>query len=484
MKKSLQTIQKFALAIALVLATSSLFAQINTFEVVWERTISNNSTRPTWFSTGDEADNSHKGTERGIAYSPIDKCVLVSSRAKGIPAIYIVDPLTGADNGQMITNGLYDESKKEYTVYPMNYVEVSEDGYVLAGNMILNTEESIEEQIKDASGTVIGTRLKFRGWRVWKWYSVNSEPVKFIEHNNGGYRLGDKFTVVGNLEDDAIIYAVPGARALVLRWIVTDGLLNPTPQTIELKQVLYDQAANLSIATLSADPAESFNITGSGIKPTWFTADGTINSPMILTANIPSGFGAHDGKVFELNGRKYMSTYYYKSSSSSSPTGQGMIIDITNGGENVTDADVYGITPSIGTPLASSYNAGSVEPAVINEVVHLFVCTPDVGIACFRAPQLVSGIRAVVGEGVEFTNYPNPADKETTIRYELPSTYTGAVNIKIFDTKGQLVKEFNENEYSGKKDILMQTENFATGMYYCKMTAGEYSAMRKIAVIR
>jgi hypothetical protein len=86
------------------------------------------------------------------------------------------------------------------------------------------------------------------------------------------------------------------------------------------------------------------------------------------------------------------------------------------------------------------------------------------------------------------TVYPNPSRKITDIRYEIPD---GVVSIKIYNSCGQLVKEFNQftNHQSPVNHITWHGDDDAgrkvsAGIYFVELQADNYKQIEKVILIR
>lgn len=92
-----------------------------------------------------------------------------------------------------------------------------------------------------------------------------------------------------------------------------------------------------------------------------------------------------------------------------------------------------------------------------------------------------------------YQNYPNPfhAGKQTTISYELDKNYTNAVNLKIYNLNGELVRMLLENvsrnaggpyneTWDGKND---NNEQVAPGTYLCQLIVANNIKFIKIVLV-
>jgi uncharacterized delta-60 repeat protein len=80
-------------------------------------------------------------------------------------------------------------------------------------------------------------------------------------------------------------------------------------------------------------------------------------------------------------------------------------------------------------------------------------------------------------------NRPNPFSQHTTISYQLPSS--GTASLKIYNAAGQLVKTFNmSQQQAGYHQVEWSGSNIPAGVYFYRLTAGNYQATKKLVVVR
>ncbi|MBV6478798.1 MAG: hypothetical protein HGGPFJEG_01555 [Ignavibacteria bacterium] len=84
-------------------------------------------------------------------------------------------------------------------------------------------------------------------------------------------------------------------------------------------------------------------------------------------------------------------------------------------------------------------------------------------------------------------NYPNPFNPSTTINYELPES--GQVTLRIYDLLGKEVATLvNEKLEAGRYSVTFNGSSvsggLASGMYFYKITAGNYTAVKKMVLIK
>lgn len=84
-----------------------------------------------------------------------------------------------------------------------------------------------------------------------------------------------------------------------------------------------------------------------------------------------------------------------------------------------------------------------------------------------------------------YQNYPNPFNPVTKISYELRVTSYEIVSLKIYDVLGNEVAVLvNEKQSPGSYSVDFDGSNFASGMYFYKLSAGEFEQVRKMVLVK
>jgi hypothetical protein len=124
------------------------------------------------------------------------------------------------------------------------------------------------------------------------------------------------------------------------------------------------------------------------------------------------------------------------------------------------------------------------------------------GISTSTSPEITvlnnsnSSIKAIFEEGVSDVkdetqpgkfvlsqNYPNPFNPNTTISYQLPKS--GLVTIKVFDILGNEIETLvNENKPAGNYNINFDASKLSTGVYIYRIFSGDYTAAKKMLLIK
>jgi hypothetical protein len=81
-------------------------------------------------------------------------------------------------------------------------------------------------------------------------------------------------------------------------------------------------------------------------------------------------------------------------------------------------------------------------------------------------------------------NWPNPFHPSTLIRFGLPRE--AAVSFDLFDVTGRRIKKLVDNEVypAGWHTIHLDGTGLASGVYFCRMKAGDFEGSRKLVLMR
>jgi len=84
---------------------------------------------------------------------------------------------------------------------------------------------------------------------------------------------------------------------------------------------------------------------------------------------------------------------------------------------------------------------------------------------------------------VLYQNYPNPFNPSTNISFSIPANLF--VKVQIFDINGKLVSEpVNENLGPGNYQVTYNANNTSSGIYYYRLSAGDFSETKKMVLLK
>jgi Secretion system C-terminal sorting domain/Bacterial Ig domain len=91
--------------------------------------------------------------------------------------------------------------------------------------------------------------------------------------------------------------------------------------------------------------------------------------------------------------------------------------------------------------------------------------------------------KQVIPQAFELSqNYPNPFNPETEIQLALPEESDWQID--VYNIQGQVVKSFSGHSPAGVVTITFQGDNLASGMYFYRAIAGEYTETRKMILLK
>lgn len=80
-------------------------------------------------------------------------------------------------------------------------------------------------------------------------------------------------------------------------------------------------------------------------------------------------------------------------------------------------------------------------------------------------------------------NYPNPFNPVTNIEFTIPES--ADVKLDVYDQTGRLVATLmNQSQQAGTYKVSFNANNLSSGVYFYKLTAGSFSAVKKMVLIK
>ncbi|HHZ89282.1 TPA: YHYH protein [Candidatus Poribacteria bacterium] len=171
-------------------------------------------------------------------------------------------------------------------------------------------------------------------------------------------------------------------------------------------------------------------------------------------------------------------------------TGETLSTDTVDSGYTMTFVDVIGARAArIGDVLEITVSSTSSQVGV--QVERHVVSIDDVGLSQIRVPDMLA--YEVPTETALLPNYPNPFNPETWIPFRLAKD--ADVSLRIYNTAGSLVRTIELGhhhatvyETKGKAAYWDGRNNFgeqvASGVYFYRLQAGDYSQTRKMVILK
>lgn len=408
----------------------------NSTEVGWKRaTIDNN--KPDWFFTD---------TERGLAYA--NNKIYVVSRNAGTK-VKILNFIDGKDIGELSVAGITGGA------FPLNDIEGSDNGMLLGCNLTTSTGTS--------------------NFKVYKWDNETSNPELYIDYaSSSNLRLGDKFTLQGDITKNAVLLAAAAAGTKVVRWLVIDGVLQ-TPTEITLPVAM----GNFPCVAATGTNADSDLILNSQAKNIILYSNTGVNKGSLGNTIVDSDSNAT--KYFELDGKKYLAVFQSKQIASSTHGNNCRIVDITGG---FASATIVSTTDRLGNDFNGNAT-GDIDVRYSNSPISLTAITlaTNNGISAKKIfGDIIAGgnsnnlkIEEIRRDDVNsITFYPNPFQSEFTITITDP--LEANCNLKIYSLEGKLI----QSEAIVKSIQNIKTNSFSNGIYIIKIQNGKKQYQSKL----
>jgi photosystem II stability/assembly factor-like uncharacterized protein len=133
-----------------------------------------------------------------------------------------------------------------------------------------------------------------------------------------------------------------------------------------------------------------------------------------------------------------------------------------------------------GLPLVEVYDMKYKQSAGI-----LLAATHGRGCWTFDIGAII-GVNTLAGVPKEFSlsqNYPNPFNPSTTIKFDIPKS--SFVNITIYNELGEKAASVvNKQMQAGKYETRWNASNYPSGVYFYKLTAGNFTETKKMVIIK
>ena len=161
--------------------------------------------------------------------------------------------------------------------------------------------------------------------------------------------------------------------------------------------------------------------------------------------------------------------------------GNSFILNTTDSGENwnVQDSVIGTTFNSLDFCNETTGWAGGIEKERYTGIAHPVIYktisggVSSVDISNYQIPQ-------------EFSlkqNYPNPFNPSTIINYEIPKS--SLVTLKVYDVLGREVATLiNEEKSAGKYNVTFNASKYSSGIYFYRITAGNFSQIKKMVLLK
>ncbi|MEN8156770.1 MAG: T9SS type A sorting domain-containing protein [Bacteroidota bacterium] len=307
--------------------------------------------------------NTAATTERGMAVGADH--IYIASRDN----VMIVDKADGSYVGELNMDGV------SGGIFPVNDVEVSDDGQILGVPLNASTE-----------------------FWVYKWADELSAPEKWLEVTlSETMRLGDKFTVTGDLSGDAVIYAAMNTGNILVRWVVTGGIAGAAEEIVLGDWTNLETAPAVAPFSTAADA--KLLIDAKGIAPMIYdlTGDSIVGTVANVDNYAAYRIQSNSPNVFQYKGRT-MAAFFQ--AMRKEPLGARIIVaDITAAPYQIVDTTEY-----VSNSMSWDGYLGEVDVEVDGDFYYAYQMQAKHAMASYRGqlelPMYSSSITSFEGDKV------------------------------------------------------------------------------------
>ena len=333
-------------------------------------------------------------------------------------SIHIVNANTGASKGKLSDTGIASDAYKFTSVANMG-------GTIVACNLAFGATSTL---------------------KVYSWSGDAATPSVLLETTKHGGRSGDLMSASGTINNGKLYFTSnTGYEGKVYVYTVTNGVANPTPTEITLKDAngaAFNYGGSFAVIEIRANEDGTFWATGKNGAPALFNASGTLIRELNTAALDGNSYGT-SYCPFTYGDFKLAAAVTYKTSVQQ---GYLNLINVTDGEASAQKLNSY---PVLG---ASGVSNGTFVTTALAKVdgakIHLWTLIPKQGVAKYTATCEVSGIEKV------------EADENITMAVcdnKIEVKGAEVINMSIYNLTGVEVANAQGNEVA--------TDNLVHGIY-------------------
>ncbi|NLT50639.1 MAG: T9SS type A sorting domain-containing protein [Ignavibacteria bacterium] len=216
----------------------------------------------------------------------------------------------------------------------------------------------------------------------------------------------------------------------------------------------------------------------------------------IWIATFGEGPGGNNGGLYKFDGSTFTN---YRMNNSSSPANYLEFVKVDSDSNIWFGGAQYGA--NFGGGMARISSSGewetltfansripyyAVKDMALDNLGNLYIASSGFGIAVYNPDGIAVSVEKTSEIANEFElnqNYPNPFNPSTMISYQLPMS--NIVSLKIYDMLGREVATLvNTQQSAGNYEVKFDGSQFASGVYIYRIQAGEFTASKKLMLIK
>jgi len=161
-----------------------------------------------------------------------------------------------------------------------------------------------------------------------------------------------------------------------------------------------------------------------------------------------------------------------------------LLIEICFNNSNYTSNTTVNGTPASGLVAHNHSDLSSGDGCTaITTVGSTYTTRPNIALMINLITNEEKNITSVPDKYSLAQNYPNPFNPVTSIKYQIPKNTF--VTIKIYDILGKEVRTLvNEVKSAGNYSVMFDASSLSSGVYFYKISAGEFSDVKRMVLIK
>ncbi len=325
-------------------------------------------------------------------------------------------------------------------------------------------------------GLILQSANGGNSWSSQRITSNNLNYINFYPNSNFGYICGDGGTILRTLISPSNIYI--GTDTLKAAYPFTTFWMDAKTQMLYTAQELLDNGALTSGGNIIS---LSFNVASYSTQ--------VINDMKISLQNYANNYLSD----FETNGwtTVFQSNYVVQGTGWQKINlqipfywdgGSNLLIEICfNNSSYTTNSMVYATNAA--NCLIHKYQDLPTSGGCDFSTGSLYSPRPNIGFNIDYPNSIGNPITLEPKDYQLYQNFPNPFNPSTKIKFDIPKQAN--VVIKVYDILGKEIKTLlNENKSPGSYIIDFNASGFTSGVYFYRITAGNYTDTKKMIVLK
>ncbi len=332
--------------------------------------------------------------------------------------------------------------------------------FMFEGALIIGTTATtISDCIRNNSGGEDGSFITIQPFKI-STPGTKSDIQGSTIFADGGISSANKVGVTVHLQSYSFIDPAD-KNYIILRYTIINTSGAPLTGLYTGLYFDWDMIEGSGLNDLTAwDSTGSFGY----VHHLGWSPDTTIGIGLLSGTNY--GFYAISNQTFPYDiGSKWAALISGLTTTSAGPTD---IANITSSGPTTIGT---GDSIDVAFALACDLNLDNVRTAITNARVKY---------------NSITSIKQTVQNPITYNlgqNFPNPFNPTTVIKYSLPAA--GNVTIKIFDILGnEVMTLLDENKAPGNYSAIFNAKGLPSGVYLYKLTAGNYTSVKKLVLLK